>query len=668
METHLAVRALIASPSHEPHESQAPAFVRWMRAMLASRHDFWTALPGALLGTTFVAALYFLMLQRDAIGDALFLREVVPRPSERRLISLATIGQTTFLGLLPALLFASFESRGRRTWALASYLMVLSLGLFFLVLDAHLYLLHGRHVTQIFAYAALPEGREAGGSTLIWGLRLSVWLLQAVLLAGLGLLASLSASLLCSLTRSSTIRVLLALPLLAAMACLGRIALDARVGWVTLGLHSRVLGVLPLSFGAERTVYTRLPPDPIQAQLQQGLANIYQQKFGHLFRKRRPMAHARRVIQPRPNVFLVLVESLRADALTPELMPGLHAWARHGIRRTRHFAGTNFSESGAFAILYGLNPLVYNAVLDSRVPPPLCEGLRALSYACVYYTGHPTVWWRREEFLGPATFDIHVRAQQGPWSDWDRESLAALLELAKTSDAGGQFGMTFLMSTHYEYRYPPEFERYTPAAEPAVSWSGRAGTDFVSVSNRYKNAVGFADHLITQTLHGIDVSKNYVIVTGDHAEGLGEFGKIGHSFDFSDPLVHVPFILRGPGIDPTELDGLSLHEDIWPTMLSLVTGTAPREHDLRLPSERRGTLMAHCEFDQRNADALLLHDNLRVRLKLMLDSPELSVQGFEDATGRPVPSPPLSHPEIKAMIQAFDSYLADAAKPIQVVP
>jgi hypothetical protein len=666
------VQALIHLPMQRPYKAATSSIKDRASALLEPlverRYDFWAALPGALLGMAVSALAYYLLIQQHAIHDALFLREVVPRSGERRLIAAAALGQTLFLGTAPAVLFATLEALGRRAWAVGAYLIGLWLCLFLLIVDFRLYLLHGRHLLEIVAYAALPEGRQAGGSPWIWATRFSIWALQAALLSGSGLVASLIGCFGCSKVRSVRLRQLLAPPLFVTALGVGPVCVNAGAGWVTLGLQSRLLGVLPISFGAERTTYTRPPEDPIQAQLHQGLVAVYQQKFGYLFRKRPPLVHARRALAHRPNVFLILVESWRADAFTAELMPKLHAWAQQGVRRSRHYAGTNFSESGAFTILYGLNPLVFHAVLDSRVPPPLCEGVRALSYACAYYTGHPTVWWRREEFLGPDTFDIHVRAQQGPWSDWDRESLGALVGLTQAAQAGGYFGMTFLMSTHYEYRYPSEFERFLPADEPAVAWKGRDVKDFASLANRYRNAVGFVDHLIGETLSAIDITKDYVIVTGDHAEAVGEHGKLGHGFDFSDLLVHVPLILRGPGISPEEVGGLSLHEDIWPTILSLVTNTPPREHDLRLESARHGTVMAHCEFDQKSADALLLHDNFRIRLKLALDSAELSLQGFEDADGRPVPSPRLGPTEIQTLIAAFDSYLDDAAKPILVVP
>lgn len=639
----------------------------WSERLFARSVDFFSALGGAALGTALAGLVYFVVLEHRDVNDALFLRELVPRPIEYKLIALALIGKTVAVAVAPCLLFAVFAWRGRRAWAAGVYLVSLWLSFFFLIVDLRVYLLHGRHLLQILAFAALPEGREAGGNVAVWIGRFATWGASAAALALIGLsLSVLAASCFTRLSRRA-LRALVAVPLLGVMLLLGPMAVTPGAGWQTAGLHARLLGVLPFTFGAERMMLTRTPSDPVQAELQQALAHVYQDKFTYLFRKRQRREHAHHALATKPNIFLILVESLRADVFTADLMPNLHAWAEQGLRRSRHFAGTNYSESGTFTILYGQSPLVYHTVLDSRVPPPLCEGLRALSYKCAYYTGHPTVWWRREEFLGPDTFDIHERVQKGTWNDWDREALSKLGNLVTTSGDGGYLGITFLMSTHYEYRYPPEFARFLPADEPEVAWDGRAAKDFHSLGNRYKNAVGFVDQLIGETLRKIDTSRDYVIVTGDHAEGLGENGRVGHGFDFSDTLLHVPFAMRGPGIQPEELGGLSLHADIWPTVRSLATGGEPAPNDLRRPGQRQGALFAHCEFNQPEADALLLEGDLRVRMTLSLQTPEVSVKGFEDAQGRPVAVPSLDHERIAALASAFERYVDDAARDVDVV-
>ncbi len=631
----------------------------------AERGAFWTALTGALLGTLGAAVLYFLLLEERGVARALFFRELVPRPLERQLIDVVLIAKTALLGILPALLFAGLVAGRRRMGALITYTVALWLCFFFMIVDLRVYLLHGRHLLQILAYAALPEGREAGGSVGLWAIRFSLWAAQALGLALCGSCLSLFATRCCSRISSSVVRATLALPLVLCLLGAAPLAAGPGAGWRTAGVQARLLGVLPFSLGVEHLIEVHSVSDPVQAKLQHELETVYREKFSYLFRKREPTQHRDTQRAMKPNVLLILVESWRADALTPELMPELYAWAQQGLRRTQHLSGTNFSESGAFTILYGANPLVYHAVLDSAVPPPLCEGLRAQSYRCAYYTGHPTIWWRREEFLGPSTFDIAQRAQQGPWSEWDETSLAAFSSLAKGAPAGGYLDIAMLMSTHYEYRYPPEFERFVPAKEPEFSWDGtHAGTDFASIRNRYQNALGFVDHLMAKALRDVDISKDYVIVTGDHAEALGENGKVGHGYDFSDTLLHVPFVLRGPGIAPAQLDGITLHEDIWPTVMSLVTQTEPTVHDLRLPSQRRGALFSHCDFDQEAADAMLLRDGLRLRMKLGLRAPTLAIVGFEDAGGKPVPSPALSDEQLRALADAFANYLDDAGKPV----
>src|SRR5262245_53570786 len=134
---------------------------RWL---FAERHDFWAAFLGALLGTLAAAVAYFLLLESRGISDALFLRELVPRPIERKLIDVVLICKTTLLGFVAVLAFAVLEARQRRAWAAGAYLASLWLCFFFLIVDLRVYLLHGRHLLQILAFAALPEGHQAGGN------------------------------------------------------------------------------------------------------------------------------------------------------------------------------------------------------------------------------------------------------------------------------------------------------------------------------------------------------------------------------------------------------------------------------------------------------------------------------------------------------------------------
>src|SRR5262249_44209223 len=96
----------------------------------------------------------------------------------------------------------------------------------------------------------------------------------------------------------------------------------------------------------------------------------------------------------RPNVILIVLESLRADALDPRRMPRLDAWSQQALRLARHYAGGNASHLGMFGLLYGRHPLLYDRTLDAHVPPQLTHTLRRAGYRSTYWmASHPE--WKR---------------------------------------------------------------------------------------------------------------------------------------------------------------------------------------------------------------------------------------------------------------------------------
>src|SRR5690606_1574288 len=132
------------------------------------------------------------------------------------------------------------------------------------------------------------------------------------------------------------------------------------------------------------------------------------------------------------------------------------------------YAATNHSETGLFVLLYGQSALRYNSALDQKTPPSLCHLVRPLGYRCGYYTGHPQIWLRREEFLNAQTMDDFVHDDSGEWNDWDRRALKTASR--DLTDGTKRIALTFLMSSHFEYQYPPEYERFTPADRPEHAW------------------------------------------------------------------------------------------------------------------------------------------------------------------------------------------------------
>lgn len=97
------------------------------------------------------------------------------------------------------------------------------------------------------------------------------------------------------------------------------------------------------------------------------------------------------------------------------------------------------------------------------------------------------------------------------------------------------------------------------------------------------------------------LDKTILVVVADHGESLGDHDELLHGDSYFDPVVHVPLLVRVPGMPGTSqgLSNLVSHVDLLPTILELVGAVTPSGIDgesmmpmLRDPNvEIRGTAL-----------------------------------------------------------------------------
>jgi membrane-anchored protein YejM (alkaline phosphatase superfamily) len=82
----------------------------------------------------------------------------------------------------------------------------------------------------------------------------------------------------------------------------------------------------------------------------------------------------------RPNVLVVVVDSLRADALRPEHMPNLVRFAERGRTFANHLSGGNATRFGIFSLVYGLPGSYWDPAYEENCPPALIDVLERAGY------------------------------------------------------------------------------------------------------------------------------------------------------------------------------------------------------------------------------------------------------------------------------------------------
>ena len=251
---------------------------------------------------------------------------------------------------------------------------------------------------------------------------------------------------------------------------------------------------------------------------------------------------------PQPDVFLVTIDTLRADHVhcygyENIQTPALDGLAKDGIRFAQAFTPSPITNTSHTTLLTGLLPSAHG-VTDFAVPlapthPTLAELLKKMGYHTAAFIGAVIL---DSKTLAPGLdrgFDFydHFPAHTQTKSRWGRVERRGLevVQHAETwmtaHPAGPHFVWAHLYDPHDPYEPPPPYSQtYKDRlydGEIAYADSALAGfVAYLKKTGRYDNAL--------------------IVVVGDHGEGLGEHHEDTHGIFLYDSTTHVPLIMKLP--------------------------------------------------------------------------------------------------------------------------
>jgi len=89
----------------------------------------------------------------------------------------------------------------------------------------------------------------------------------------------------------------------------------------------------------------------------------------------------------------------------------------------------------------------------------------------------------------------------------------------------------------------------------------------------YEGGIAFADAQLQRLVDSLDrkrlLDMTAVIVAGDHGESLGDHGEIEHGIFLYESTLHVPLVVRSPGLAPGRVSSVASLADVLPTVLDL---------------------------------------------------------------------------------------------------
>jgi arylsulfatase A-like enzyme len=288
-------------------------------------------------------------------------------------------------------------------------------------------------------------------------------------------------------------------------------------------------------------------------------------------------ALACRGAEPAPNVVLVSIDTLRADALGTyggPPTPTLDRLAAEGVVFERAFAPTP-TTAPSHATLFtgqdvGRHGLLRNGQALPDAAATLAEafhaaGFRTAGFASSFVLDGRFGWGQGFETWDDDLPDASSTMKKAPypgafWAEhrfagFDRRATATTQAASAWLAAAPEpfFLFVHYFDPHAPYVPPAVYERRTaglPVALEHRALEGVAPSQLERLIRRYHAEVLYADEALGALLEAVHAAARtrgvLVVVTSDHGEGLGQHGWLEHAVHLYDEQVRVPLVLHWP--------------------------------------------------------------------------------------------------------------------------
>lgn len=320
-----------------------------------------------------------------------------------------------------------------------------------------------------------------------------------------------------------------------------------------------------------------------------------------------------------PNVLLISVDTLRADALGafggPLPTPAFDRLAQQGVLFEQAFAPAPATAASHATLFTGQEPQRHGVLRNGESLPAAADALAEIFRASGWRTGafvssfvlDPRFGWNQ----GFDHYDAELPergATMGkdhvyPGAFWGAERFDGFDRRAtSTTEAARRwieatpepyFAFVHYFDPHAPYVPPQVFAER--AATATVALDGRSakgiGPDKIErLIRRYLGEVLYTDDALAALLDVVDrpgARPTLVVVTADHGEGLGQHHWMEHALHLYEEQLHVPLLLRWPGEIPAgrRIATPVALADVAPTILALAGLPLPANMDGRSLAE-----------------------------------------------------------------------------------
>lgn len=275
------------------------------------------------------------------------------------------------------------------------------------------------------------------------------------------------------------------------------------------------------------------------------------------------------------NVLVIMVDTMRFDLLTPDVMPFTSGLADSGVRYTDHYSTSNATRFGIFGFFYGLYGNYWHTVLGENTTPVLLDMMQQRDYEFGVFASAKLTSpeFDRTVFAGVRE-KIELSTPGDTKADRDINANDRFKTFMSNRDVSKPFfGFLFYDAAH-GYSYPDDFSlKFKPVLDKVSYVQLNRDSDPEPLLNRYKNSLNFIDGLIEQAVSAVidagEMNNTIIVISSDHGQEFNDTGGNywGHNGNYSQWQTKVPMAIVYPGGKPKTFSHMTSHIDVAPTLL-----------------------------------------------------------------------------------------------------
>ncbi len=345
-----------------------------------------------------------------------------------------------------------------------------------------------------------------------------------------------------------------------------------------------------------------------------------------------------------PDIFVIVLESLRKEMLDDAVMPNFARFARESWTFDHAVTAGNVTHYSWYGMFCAKHPIYYEAAknnpsLQGAVP---IEILRSIGYETHLLASPDTAYQQLQSIIFGAdnrllTAKFHPPAKTTP--ERDQMVVDHLISELKQTTPGGRFHLVALDSTHFEYNwgvgFEPPFKPYAEGASVVKNYN-RDREARCQVYNRYKNSAAWLDQQLGRLLESLRATgrmeNSMIVITGDHGESFWERGPGTHGSLLCPEQNEVAFAMKLPNKKPARHRVVYSLLETMPTFLAEIDALPGGEAGLAAgPFQSRlaapggpdpGCAITFQGWNARNFDFSLTYPGRQILLQLDRADPE----------------------------------------------